>query len=154
LRLEVGPWVRAATAVGLIGLCWPADAALSELFVGAAEGRTVEAMLIVELILRTSVLVMLFVLCAMTVDGDRIAGAAALMTAAGAIVFIGFALFALAVPVPPGADQAAASAIATGYLARWMSAGVMLIGLWELVTIRRRMATGDPETPELPVVAA
>jgi hypothetical protein len=150
--LRAGPWVRAGVAVGLIALCWPADALLSELFVGAADGRTVEAMLIYELVVRTSVLAALFALCALTLDADRSAGPAGLMTAAGAVVFIGFALVALLMR-PVGPDQAPA-VIVTGFLARWMSGGVMLIGLWELVMIRRGAAAGRATAADRTVVAA
>ncbi len=151
-RFGARPWVRAVAAVGLIAVCWPADALLSDLFIGAAEGRTVEAMLIFELLVRTSVLVALFVLCAMTLDTARSAGGAVFMTMIGAVVFIGFALLALALPQPAGPGEAA-PAIVTGYFARWMSAGVMLIGLWELVMIRRGAVARDATATDRSVVA-
>lgn len=152
-RLAAGPWVRAGAAVGLIAVCWPADGLLSELFVGAAEGRTVEAMLIFELVVRTSVLAALFVLWAMTLDAARSATAAAFMTVIGAVVFIGFALVALAMPPAAGPDEAA-PAIVTGYFARWMAGGVVLIGLWEVVMIRRGAAARDATASNRSVMAA
>jgi hypothetical protein len=131
-----GPWARVAVALAAMALTWPADALLSELFIGAAEGRTVEAMLIAELAGRAAVMAVLLALCVMTIEAVRHAAAGGAMIVVGGVVFVGFALVALlgrtTVGVEPGTD----STVVTGYLGRWASGGVLLLGAWEVARVR------------------
>lgn len=128
-RVPAGPWVRAALAVALVALLWPADSLLNDLFIGAAEGRTIEAMITVELVGRVGVIAALTVLLVAAVGSRHDMAAGGVMAVAGAVVFIGFALAALPNATPSMVDQ---PGIVTGHLGRWMAGGVLLLGLWEL----------------------
>ena len=149
--LPVIPWIRLVMTVAVLALTWPADALLNELFRGAAAGRTAEAMLAAEMILRTATMAALLTLLALTVRTDRHAAVSALTAVIGAVVFIGFAAIALLGRPWIGVFPTVEDPIVAGYFARWASGGALLLGAWGLLHQRAAKASAPLEPLVAPV---